>query len=70
MTAERKWVGAKLCWVKEITIDSNVIIITMYCWVHNINRCDITIYTIIPQEVEGANRAIQEYHFYISLELS
>ena len=28
-------------WAKEMTTDSKVIIITMYCWGYNINRCNI-----------------------------
>lgn len=39
--------GAKLCWAKEITTDGRVIIIAMYCWVCNINKCN---YITIPQK--------------------
>ena len=63
MTAQRKLVGAKLCWAKEITIDGKVIIITMYYWVCNSNGCNITTYTVIPQE----GGRIEPYRSIISI---
>lgn len=55
--AQRKWVGAKLYWAKEMTTDGKVIIITMCCWVCNINRCPMYNNTIKRGK---DNRAIQE----------
>lgn len=36
--AKRRWVGTKLYWAKKVATDSKAIIITMYCWICNINR--------------------------------
>ena len=58
--------GTSMCWAKEMTTDGKVIIVTMYCWVCNINRCNITIYTIIPQKggkgIELFRSIISIYH--------
>ena len=40
--------GAKLYWAKEITTYGKTIIITMYDWVCNINKCNCI--TIMPQK--------------------
>lgn len=41
ITVQRKDVGAKLYWAKEMTIDGKVIIIIIYCQVYTINKYDV-----------------------------
>ena len=60
--------GAKLYWAKEITTYGKTIIITMYDWVCNINKCNCI--TIMPQK---GKKEIEEYRSndsIISLELN
>lgn len=72
LIAQKKWVGEKLHWDKEMITDCKSSIITMYCWLYNINWYCIYIIkyhkAVVVQE-EGS-RAIYKKSFYIKLELA